>query len=44
MHPPINTDTNKIEKLTKELNLKENDFLILFLGRINNIKVVHNLN
>ncbi len=38
--PPNNTDTNKIEKLTKELNLKENDILILFLGRINNIKGV----
>lgn len=38
--PPKNMDANKIEKLTKELNLKENDFVILFLGRISNVKGV----
>jgi len=31
-------DVNKIEQLAKELNLKGNDFVILFLGRINKIK------
>jgi len=38
--PPKDIDANKIKKLRKELNLKENDFVILFLGRINNIKGV----
>jgi len=36
--PLKETDDNQIKKLAKELNLRENDFVILFLGRINIIK------
>jgi len=36
--PLKETDEKQIKKLTKELNLKENDFVILFLGRINKVK------
>jgi len=36
--PLKETDNHKTEKIKKELTLKENDFVILFLGRINNIK------